>query len=334
MSRFNLLHGAFAVVTTLVLSAPAHALAFRTYLASYGVDGPACSLPSPCRLLPAALAAVADGGEIWMLDSANYNTGPVNITKSVTVLAIPGALGSLVANGGDAISMTTAGVKVVLRNLVIVPLPGGGGTNGIAVQAATSLTVDGCLIANHANFGIIVTGLVSDVHVMDSTIRDNADTGMWLLGGTQATITRSTITGNAGTGIFVLNNYATLSRVDIADSTLSANGNGLLAWSEAGGPLHLSIHGSRIVRNAMYGVSTKSTGAVVWVTVSGNIISNNGTGVRSLDAPTRVVAFGNIVSGNGVGFERGTGVFETSGHNTVQNNTTNTVGVFTPVSTM
>jgi hypothetical protein len=29
---------------------------------------------APCRLLPAALAAVASGGEVWMLDSANYNT--------------------------------------------------------------------------------------------------------------------------------------------------------------------------------------------------------------------------------------------------------------------
>ena len=38
-----------------------------------------------------------------MLDSANYNTGPVNVTKSVTILAVPGALGSVVATGGDAI---------------------------------------------------------------------------------------------------------------------------------------------------------------------------------------------------------------------------------------
>jgi hypothetical protein len=32
-----------------------------------------------------------------MLDSANYNVGQVNITKSVTILAVPGVVGSVVA---------------------------------------------------------------------------------------------------------------------------------------------------------------------------------------------------------------------------------------------
>jgi hypothetical protein len=61
------------------------------------------------------MAPAADGGEIWMLDSANYNTGPVAITKSVTILAVPGALGSVLATGGNAIDIATAGVKVALR---------------------------------------------------------------------------------------------------------------------------------------------------------------------------------------------------------------------------
>jgi hypothetical protein len=73
--------------------------------------------------LPAALAAVADGGEVWMLDSANYNVAPVNISKSVTILAVPGAVGSVVATAGHAININTVGVKVVLRNLTIVPAP-------------------------------------------------------------------------------------------------------------------------------------------------------------------------------------------------------------------
>ena len=51
--------------------ATAHAQSFRTYLASYGSDTNPCSVTAPCRLLPAALNAVADGGDIWMLDSAN-----------------------------------------------------------------------------------------------------------------------------------------------------------------------------------------------------------------------------------------------------------------------
>ena len=124
-----------AALATALLVPAAQAQLFRAYLASDGSDANPCTLPAPCRLLPAALNAVADGGEIWMLDSANYNTGPVNVTKSVTILAIPGAVGSVVALGGAAIVVATPGVSLTLRNLVIVPIPGGGtavGTVGLS----------------------------------------------------------------------------------------------------------------------------------------------------------------------------------------------------------
>jgi hypothetical protein len=82
----------------------------------------------PDRTVPAAaaaLTAVASGGDIWMLDSANYNTGTVTIGKSASILAVPGAVGSLVAlNNGPAISITAAGLTIALRNLVIGPLAG------------------------------------------------------------------------------------------------------------------------------------------------------------------------------------------------------------------
>jgi hypothetical protein len=77
----------------LMSSVAVHAQSFRAYVASTGNDANPCTLGAPCRLLPAALAAVADGGEIWMLDSANFNTSTVNIAKSVTILAVPGAIG-------------------------------------------------------------------------------------------------------------------------------------------------------------------------------------------------------------------------------------------------
>ena len=53
-----------------LLGAGEAAAVFRSYLSLNGADTNACTLPSPCRLLPAALAAVDPGGEIWMLDSA------------------------------------------------------------------------------------------------------------------------------------------------------------------------------------------------------------------------------------------------------------------------
>jgi len=63
--------GRALVILLAVLWGPAHAQLFRAYLAIGGSDSNPGTLPAPCRLLPAALNAVADGGEVWMLDSAN-----------------------------------------------------------------------------------------------------------------------------------------------------------------------------------------------------------------------------------------------------------------------
>lgn len=120
------------------IASTAHAALFRSYLRSDG-GGTLCTLQAPCRLLDAALAAVQDGGEIWMLDSANFNTAPVSINKSVKIFAIPGALGSVVGINGDAIVINTAG-DVTLRNLQILDFTGG--VNGINVQNAAAVHVE------------------------------------------------------------------------------------------------------------------------------------------------------------------------------------------------
>lgn len=121
---------------------------FRAYLSANGNDANPCTVTQPCRLLPAALAAVNDGGEIWIVDSANYNTSVVGIGKSVTILAIPGALASLVSNNGsNAINVYAAGVSVTLRNLSVLSL--GDGSLGTNIGAfmngnGAKLTVENC----------------------------------------------------------------------------------------------------------------------------------------------------------------------------------------------
>ena len=51
---------------------------------------------------------------------ANYNTGPVTINKGVKIIALPGELGSLLANGGDGLIINAPGKDVTLRNLVVL----------------------------------------------------------------------------------------------------------------------------------------------------------------------------------------------------------------------
>ena len=328
--------GLLALALGLFLTTAAHAQLFRTYIAPDGVDGNPCTLAAPCRLLPAALATVIDGGEIWMLGSANYNTAPVNIAKSVTILAVPGALGSVVAIGGNAINIATANVKVSLRNLVIVPFIGGGGTNGIVMTAGTSLTVENCLVANLPNRGIVVDTTAS-VLVTDSTIRGNGSGGLAFLNGARATVTRTSVTNNASLAVYVHGNMTGTTTADIADSTVSSNGYGVFAQaSSAGAIVKVSVHDSRTVGNGGWGIAAQSfADSSATVSASNNIVSNNLSGIQAESAGARIWASGNTISGNSIGINNiSAALFESAGDNTVRNNTTQTAGAITTIPEM
>ncbi len=340
MTPTTVLRTALVLTTTLLVAATAHAQLFRAYLAPspLGNDANPCTLPAPCRLLPAALTAVASGGEIWMLDSANYNTAQVEITKSVTILAVPGAVGSVVSTtGGNALRVGVAGLKVALRNLVIVPLPGTGGVGGIAMPANSSLTIENCLIANLPGAAVRAFG-GGTLRITDSTLRDNLGGGIVISNGVRGTITRATVSGNGNTGIFVYVTVAgTDTVVDIADSTISGSGSdGFNAFVDGGvvADINVSIRDSRFVSNGTNGVSSNggSGGAPVNVTVSNNIIANNNNaGIVVYNVSGRVMATGNTISGNNIGLWNTTGLLETAGNNTVRNNAQQTNGTITTV---
>jgi hypothetical protein len=92
------------------LPSAANALPQRTFVASNGADTNSCSLAAPCRSFGTAVAAVADHGEVIVLDSAGY--GAVTITKSVSIIASPGVYAGISVFSGAG---STARVTV-LRN--------------------------------------------------------------------------------------------------------------------------------------------------------------------------------------------------------------------------
>jgi nitrous oxidase accessory protein NosD len=299
MSPIQLARIALAALSAMVLSLPAHAQLFRAYLASDGSDANPCTLPLPCRLLPKALTTVADGGEIWMLDSANFNSSQVDVAKSVTILAIPGAIGSVVAIGGRALNIATPGVRVTLRNLVIVPFPSAGGTGGISMSDGSRLVVEGCEISGMPapGEGIRVT-TAAEVHVIDSVIRAN-NTGVFLDNGATATISTSRLLGNNDVGVYV-NGTSGTTRLALSDSTIS-------------GPASNSV-----------GIFTQAdTGATTGVSVVRSTISNNFIGILlGSGAGTRKVSVGaSMFTGNGTALNNvGAGTFESLGNNMVAQN--------------
>jgi hypothetical protein len=302
-----------AVVATVLLAGTAHAQLFRAYLAPTGNNRNDCTLPTPCRLLPAALAAVADGGEIWMLGSANYNVATVDITKSVSILAVPGVVGSVVATGGPAINIATASVKVSLRNLVIAPLPGAGGTDGINMTNGASLTVDNCLVANLNGYGIYVT-TAAKVRIVDSLIRDNAGDGVHLRDGPTADISGTKLLGNGNNGVTGYGFSAmTTTSAAISDSVISGNaGTGIEVFAQ-------------------------TAGASVYVSVSRSTLSNNAYGIMSINNPNTsavVTISSNLVTKNSILglMQLGTAILESQGNNTLRQNGTNADGAIATVS--
>jgi hypothetical protein len=310
--------GLFAVA--LLLGTSANAQLFRTYLASTGNDANPCNLAQPCRLLPAALNAVTPGGEVWLLDSANYNTGTVTITKSVTILAIPGAVGSVVSTGGqDALIVNAPGVLVNLRNLVFVAL--GTSNNGVELEQGLTVNIAGCEFDNLANDAIIAGAPSAFLNVKDTVIR-NSGVGIVVQGGTEATIERVQITGSAGEFGVVVD---TGGRAVVAESTLSGMDNGAVAVGFSGAA-RLVVDRSTIghTSHAVYS-QTVVPGDVAEVIVTRSVINNASTAAITADqaasSTATVTAGGNYMTENNIGFKFAGGLIYSRGDNTLKYNT-------------
>jgi hypothetical protein len=207
-----------AIIVLFSCSISAQAQLFRAYLSIAGADTNPCTVQLPCRLLPAALAAVADGGEVWMVDSANFNTSQVNVSKSVTILAVPGTVGSLVATGGaHGLLVNAPGAKVTLRNLVLVKLGASG--DGISYAQGASLIVEDCTVSNMDARGIAAYGGATFITVRNTALRAN-NIGFYAAGTARATLDHVHSENNLNAGVQSENG----AQVTVSNSVLSNNG--------------------------------------------------------------------------------------------------------------
>lgn len=159
-------------------------------------------------------------------------------------------------------------MKVTLRNLVLVPLPGGAGTRGVQMTAGQSLAVEGSVIANMPSDGILVPGN-AHVRVTDSTIRDNGGNGVYLEDGPQATINRSTIANSVASGVYVSGNTgSTSTTAEVADSTLVGNYSHVFVTTvQEGASVRATVRDSRLSRSTI-ALSVQSAGESAQLAVS------------------------------------------------------------------
>ena len=295
----------------LALALPA-AAAQRAFVASTGNDanvGAGCTPAAPCRSFQAAHTAVDAGGEIVALDTAGY--GAVTVSKSVTIMANPGAIAGIAVSTGNAVMIGTPGVAVILRGLALNNVGSGGA--GVQLTDGSSLSVENCVISNFG-FGIFVT-TNARVGVANSTLRGN-NTGLFLSNGATGEIVGSTFSGTAsGYGVVVTGGLlGEWTSASVTDSVASNNGSGFAAIN------NVASTGARL--------------SCIRCTSSSNVA--NGFGVGAGPSATSVMSVSySKASFNDYGFTNAGGIgvslLVSQGNNSLYlNNTGTTIGTITP----
>ncbi len=268
---------AVLALLALAIGSTAHAALFRAYLSTEGLDSNPCTLPAPCRLLPAALAAVSSGGEIWMLDSGNFNTTTVNINKSVNILAVPGAVGSFVANGVPALTVSAAGLAVSLRNVVVVPFSGSPTANGVNLSGTSVLTIDQSLFSGIQSSAVEVTA--GSLRIFDTLFRGNTIAIRVTNGNDSSAFVdvANVKISDAICGICAGAVAAGNVLVSLADTVFGGGGKAMGASASAQGTVRMWVNRATIRGFATALDATAAVAGIATLDVSASSIVGNGT---------------------------------------------------------
>lgn len=330
-------------LATAVLAAPQ-----RTFVASKGLDTNPCSLASPCRSFDTAIGAVADGGEVIVLDSAGY--GAAVIAKAVSLIAPRGVYAGVTVASGDGIVINGAGIRVVLEGLSITGL---GGAQGIAVIGASSVLVTGVTIQGMTGAAVRTTpSLPTDVVIVDSTLRNNgaavqvddntrltlvgsrveknASYGVYVAGQSAAEIIDTVIENGGGAGVFVDGVGGKTAMVAFERCTIAGNGGEAVVAHTSGTSIaRLTVSRSSMQRN-LYGVVGYAVAPnAVQIEVVDNVLTDIvGSAIGGSGNGVTIVARGNTAIHNQYGLVNDfTASFKSRGDNvTEQSSSATTYG--------
>jgi hypothetical protein len=151
----------------IVLVAPAHAQATRTWVSGVGDDANPCSRTSPCKTFAGAIAKTAVGGEITCLDPAGF--GGLTITKAISIICHPTSNGGVLVAGTNGITVAAGATDhVVLEGLDMEGLNGTSGPGLIGVSVISGFEVDilDCSIRDFSQQGVNVASSTPNMHVL------------------------------------------------------------------------------------------------------------------------------------------------------------------------
>jgi hypothetical protein len=291
-------------------AAPVQAGPNRTFVSGTGTDGGACTRAAPCRTFAFAFAQTAAGGEIDVLDTANY--GPVFITNAISIVNDGVGVASIGVTLGNAITIN-AGLSdsVHLRGLTIDGF--GGAIAGIAFGSGGNLEIENCVIQNFTNSGIIIAPSSSGSFSVSNTIASN----------------------NSGNGLVVGPFGSAVVAGVLSQVTANNNFNGITVGGTltTAASLNVNIVDSEFSNNSNVGVGVNSASglAPTAVTVRNSVASYNGTGLFAQFA--NLCVGHSVVTGNTTGVGTLGGTLTSYGDNDINGNTFDNTGVLTTIST-
>jgi hypothetical protein len=295
---------AAALLACSLSAAPAQAGPNRTFVSGTGTDSGTCSRTAPCKTFDFALTQTAAGGEIDVLDPADY--GPVTIPMAISIVNDGVGTAGITAGSGNAITIKAGATDSVhLRGLTIEGL--GTGTNGIKFNTGGNLAIENCVIRNFANVGLNITASTSSSFSVSNTIASN----------------------NTSIGIAVQPKGSAVVSGVLSNVTANNNVSGILV-AGSGLALNVTIANSDASNNSSLGVGAST--AATAVLLNNVVASNNNTGIAASTSSTVRVGQ-SVVTGNVTGvFTTGGGVLDSYGDNDINGNTTDNTAVLTPIA--
>ena len=223
-----ILASAFAMVLP---TGSAQAQATRTWVSGVGDDVNPCSRTAPCKTFPGAISKTASGGEINCIDPGGFGT--VTITKSITI-DCGGTFGSILAAGTTGVNVSsTAGIKVVLRNISINGA--GNGINGVSINIGSTVLLENVQIFGFTNNGINTGSLTQSATIEARNVSFEYINGTGAQFQTSGGFAVGQITGSSFLGVTNgvtagTNGFVSVSNSSFIGSTTAAqaSGNGTL----------------------------------------------------------------------------------------------------------
>jgi hypothetical protein len=253
--------------------AQAQVQASRTFVSVSGSDGNSCtSVDAPCRHLAAAYAATSAGGEIDVLDPANY--GEVTITQAISIEG-HGWTAVTPVSGSAAITINAGPTdKINIRGMVLDGLGVTG--NGIQFNSGGSLNVQDSIIGNLA-YGIFFQPTTSSqLFVSNTKIFDNSRFAIDINVNGSRTVNcmldRVEMKNNFY-GLYIIATGITVNAT-LSESASTNNVIGVIT-DEEGGPINVLVRNSTIANNTQIGLLSQLSGSQMWVTRSA--ITGNAT---------------------------------------------------------